>query len=104
MTKRTKQDMAAEARLAAAEREAEAIAAEVARKAVAWQAAHPRATMEELEVALLQLRAEFSQELARVLLEHREAAQACARPALPAMRSRDALQGCQAPPSTQHAR
>jgi hypothetical protein len=46
----------------------------MARKAVVWQAGHPRATLEELEEALLQLRAEFSQELARVLLEHREAA------------------------------
>lgn len=74
MTKKMTRDMAAEVRLAAAEREAEAIGVEMAQKAVAWQAVHPRATLEETEEALLQLRAEFSQELARVLLEHREAA------------------------------
>jgi len=71
MRKRTQHDLAAEARLAAAEREAEVVALEMAQKAVAWQAAHPRATLEELEKALLQLRAEFSQQLAPVLLEHR---------------------------------
>jgi hypothetical protein len=55
----------------------------MAQKAVAWQAAHPRATLEELEEALLHLRAEFSQQLARVLLEHREAAQPVPGPRCP---------------------
>jgi uncharacterized protein with PIN domain len=83
MTKRTKRALAAEARLAAAEREAEIVAVQMAQKAVAWQAAHPRATLEELEEALLQLRAEFSQQLARVLLEQREAAQPVPGPRCP---------------------
>ena len=83
MTKRKKRDLATEARLAAAECEAEAVAVEMAQKAVAWQAAHPRATLEELEEALLQLRAEFSQQLARVLLEHREARQPVPGPRCP---------------------
>jgi uncharacterized protein with PIN domain len=83
MTKKKTGDIAAEARLAAAEREAEVVAVEMAQKAVAWQAAHPRATMEEMEEALLQLRAEFSQQLARVLLEHREATQPVPGPRCP---------------------
>lgn len=83
MTKRTQHDVAAEARLAAAEREAEVVAVEMAQKAVAWQAAHPRATLEELEEALLQLRAEFSQQLARVLLKHREATRPVPGPRCP---------------------
>lgn len=83
MTKRAKHNLAAEVRLAAAEREAEVVAVEMAQKAVAWQAAHPRATLEELEEALLQLRAEFSQQLAQVLLEHREATRPVPGPRCP---------------------
>ena len=83
MTKKTQRDMAAEARLAVAEREAEAIAAAVVQQAVAWQATHPRATLEELEAAVLQLRAEFGQQLARVLLEQREAAHPVPGPCCP---------------------
>ena len=83
MTKKMQCDLAAEARLAAAEREAEAIAVEMAQQAIAWQAVHPRATLEELEEALLRLRAEFSQQLARVLLEHREATRPVQGPRCP---------------------
>lgn len=83
MTKKMKRDLAAEARLATAEREAEAVAVEMAQKAVKWQAAHPRAKLEELEEALLQLRAEFSQQLARVLLEQREATRPVPGPRCP---------------------
>ena len=46
--KTTKKDLSGELRQAAAQREAEAVATAVAHRAVAWQAAHPRATMEEL--------------------------------------------------------
>lgn len=74
--KTDKQDLSGEVRQAEAQREAEAVATAVAHKAVAWQAAHPRATMEELEVEILQLRQEFGAQLARILLEHREAAHA----------------------------
>jgi hypothetical protein len=52
MTKKKARDIAAEARLAAAEREAETVAVEMTQKAVKWQAAHPRATMGEMEEAL----------------------------------------------------
>jgi len=68
-------DLAAEARLAIAEREALVAAREIVHKAVAWQGVHPHATLEELEVELLQLRQEFGQQLAQVLLEQREARQ-----------------------------
>ena len=71
--KRAIQDLSGDVRQARAVREAEAVAAVGARKAVVWQAAHPRATMEELEVEILQLRQEFGAQLARILLEHREA-------------------------------
>jgi len=83
MKKSTQRDLAAEARLAEAERKATAVAEEMARKAVAWQAAHPKATMEELEVAVLKLRQEFGSELARVLLEHREATRPVPGPRCP---------------------
>ena len=83
MAKKAQRDLATEARLAAAEHEAEAIAVELAHKAVAWQAAHPRAMLEELEEALLQLRAEFGQQLAQVLLEHREATHPVPGPCCP---------------------
>ena len=83
MKKSTKRDLAAEARLAGAEREAVEIAEALARKAVAWQAVHPKATLEELEVAMLELRKEFGQELARVLLEHREATHPVPGPSCP---------------------
>jgi uncharacterized protein with PIN domain len=83
MTKKKTREMTAAVRLAATEREAEAIGVEISQKAVAWQAAHPRATLEELEEALLHLRAEFSQQLARVLLEHREATRPVPGPRCP---------------------
>ena len=73
MKKSRQRDVAEEARLVEVEREASEIATQLVGKAVAWQAAHPKATLEELEVALLQLRQEFGQELGRVLLEHRAA-------------------------------
>jgi hypothetical protein len=71
--RKAKQDLSEEVRQAEAKREAEAVAAEVVEKAMAWHAEHPRATMEELETEILRLRQEFGEQLAQVLLEHREA-------------------------------
>ena len=102
MTKKKTREMTAAVRLAATEREAEAIGVEISQKAVAWQAAHPRATMEEMEEELLQLRAEFSQQLARVLLEHREAATPVPGPRCPQCGKEMQYKGAKAthPPTT----
>jgi hypothetical protein len=52
-------------------REAEAQAAKLLEEAVEWQAEHPDATWDELELEVLQLRQRFGAQLAQALATHR---------------------------------
>jgi hypothetical protein len=66
-----KKSVAQEQAKAAVLQEAEAEMASLLDEAVAWQAEHPDATWDELELEVLQLRQRFGRQLARVLAKHR---------------------------------
>lgn len=69
----TQQERVQERHKAAVLRDAAAETAELLINATEWQVAHPQATLEEIEVEILQLRQEFGKRLGQVLLKHREA-------------------------------
>jgi len=64
-------------------REAEEATEELLAEAVEWQESHPQATLEELEVEILQLRQQFGERLAHVLLAPREATRPVPGPVCP---------------------
>jgi hypothetical protein len=64
-------------------REAEAEMAALLEEANEWQAAHPDATWDELELEVLQLRRRFGEQLARVLVKHRAERQPVPGPQCP---------------------
>jgi hypothetical protein len=68
-----KKDVTRDRQKAALIGEAEESAAALLREAAEWQADHPEATLEELEVEVLQLRQRFGEQLLNTLVRHREA-------------------------------
>ena len=67
-----KKNLTRDRQRAALIREAEESAAALLREAAEWQADHPEATLEELEVEVLQLRQRFGAQLLNTLVRHRE--------------------------------
>ncbi len=63
--------------------EAEAAMAELLVEAAEWQAAHPAATWDEIEVQVLQLRQRFGAQLGRVLARQRQEQQPVPGPGCP---------------------
>jgi hypothetical protein len=78
-----KKDLAEDVRTGEMLHEAEAATEELLREAVRWQAAHPRASMEELEVMMLQLRKAFGERLTTIMVQHREAQRPVPEPVCP---------------------
>jgi hypothetical protein len=78
-----KKDIAQDVRTGEMLHEAEAATADLLQEAVSWQAAHPHASMEELEVMMLQLRKAFGERLAGIMLQHREAQRPVPGPVCP---------------------
>lgn len=68
-----KKDLAQDVRTGEMLREAEAATEGLLREAASWQVAHLHASMEELEVMMLQLRKAFGERLMAIILQHREA-------------------------------
>ena len=63
--------------------EAEAGMAELLAEAAEWQATHPEATWDEIELQVLQLRQRFGAQLGRVLARQRQEQQPVAGPSCP---------------------
>lgn len=78
-----KQRVVQEQARAALIEEAEAEMAGLLEEAVEWQATHPDATWDELELEVLQLRQRFGAQLARVLTRHRAEQQPVPGPRCP---------------------
>lgn len=67
-----KKDVARDRQKAELIREAEEAALTLLREAAAWQAEHPKATLEELEVEVLKLRNRFGEQLLNTLVQGQE--------------------------------
>lgn len=65
----TKKNLARDLEKAKLLRAAEEATENLLAEAVEWQAAHPKATLEEMEVFILQLQQQFGERLSQVLLE-----------------------------------
>lgn len=78
-----KKSVAQEQAKAALLQEAEAQMASLLEEAADWQAEHPDATWDELELEVLQLRQRFGAQLARMLAKHRSEQQPVPGPRCP---------------------